>query len=424
MNMSEHFTSVLRVRQAHQSSEVQLSVSSDGKAVSLPQLNPAPPTSSRVQRFTFDGVYAASEDDKTVYRNGVRKIVESTLLGYNGTVLSLEIGAADNSKRLHDSIARASEQIFRCLKKSKSSVNLVVNCSFVAVASERAYDLLAGFSALKDGREVTKTEPPCFRPLSCVDDRPEASVHEAESQSQVFTLLEHGHGKEAQLVAWLDNQQRAEETTNGHYHHTILSLTVEYSHFGTMNAPVSGALSFVRLSRPRPLARRDQYSAEGGVDHRVLSLLALEELVTALTPDTSSSADQPSLQSASPQQPEDEKLYSKSLLTRLMKDALGGNCKTVFMCSVPESLPTSCLPEASAALRLVSRARHIQNKPNRRDLAERALMSAYMRELRLRYHTASSQGEGEGGHTSSSGTNSGAMKEEERWAEESYCKPT
>lgn len=392
--MSEHVTSILRVRPSAErkcdsgvGENIKLSVSPDGKTATLPH-HPAPPTSD----FTFDRVYATNEDNSTVYKDGVRKTVESTLLGYNGTVISIEVAGSDSEgSTLQDTITQASKQIFVCLKKSKrsrSAASLVVNCSFVAIANEKAYDLLSN-RVCGTGRAKLEQEAPfCSLPFNegCL----QASIHEAKSQPQVLALLQRGHREEEKLVEWLQSQLGPDtgHTREMSYHHTILSLTVEYTHFGTMNAPVSGTLSFVRLSSPRLLVHHDQYTAEG------LSLVMLWKVVSAITPDSPPEMDDgsPSTQ-YSPSQLHVRELYSKSLLMQILKEAVGGNCKTVFMCQIPESLPTSSLPEAGAALELVSRARHIHNRPNRRDLAERALMSAYMKQLRLQYEGAGEEGE-------------------------------
>lgn len=386
--MSEHVTSILRVRPSTDDSvgeKIKLSVSPDGKTVTIPH-HPAPPTSSDV---TFDRAYTPNEDNCTVYNDGVRKTVESTLLGYNGTVISLEVaGSHSEGSTLQDTIARAAKQIFACLKKSKksrSAANLVVNCSFVAVADEKAYDLLTVESDHACERGTTLQQETPFRSLPFNDDCLQPSIHEAKSQPQVLALLQRGHREEEKLVEWLPSQHQlgTANTRELSYHHTILSLTVEFTHFGTMNAPVSGTLSFVRLSS-HLLAHQDQYVPE---DQANPSLNTLVKVVSALTPEPTVEVGEGSLQSPSSQLDVRE-LYSKSLLTQILKEALGGNCKTVFMCQIPESLPVSSLPEVRAALQLVSRARHIQNRPNKQDLAERALMSAYMKQLRLQYDRA------------------------------------
>lgn len=381
VEMSERIAAIVRLRQGERKSsdeELKVSLAPDGKSVSL---GAAPPTSHSPTFFVFDSVFGAGEEDKTVYRRSVRKIVEGTLLGYNGTLVSLEVEGENAGERdtvLQDAVVRSAEQIFTCLRKSRSSrsaANLVVNCSFVAVANERVYDLLEDYSKTREKSEVSE-----FAELSFSDDRLQSSVHEAVSTSQVVSLLQHGQRRELKLVEWVGRGGDAR------YHHTLLSLTVEYSHFGSMNAPVSGTLSFVRLSSALPLAQHLSYTSGGGnLDRKVVSLLTLSEIVKSLKPGDGGNHTL---------RPIDEKIYSKSVLTRLLRDAVGGNCKTVFVCELCRPLPVSSRAEVIAALDLASRAGKICNRPNKRDLAEKALMSAYMKQLREQYQmTNNSRGE-------------------------------
>jgi hypothetical protein len=387
VKMSERITAIVRVRQSEKEvfkssdKELQLSLVSDDKGVSL---GPAPPTSPAPRSsFTFDSVFAASEEDRTVYGSGVKRVVESTLLGYNGTLVSLEVGGGSAEKArgaLQDAVVRGAEQIFACLRKSRSSrsaANLVVNCSFIAVAEERVYDLLE--SSETNGGKISEASG--FAELSFTEDSLQSSVHEAVSTSQVVDLLHHGQERERRLVEWLGNHRGP---SRARYHHTLLTLTVEYSQFGSMNAPISGALTFVRLSSALSQSLQCT-SADGDTDKKVVSLLTLAEIVESLQPNATGGLPEPV----------SDGIYSKSVLTRLLRDAVGGNCKTVFMCELWEPLSVSSRDEVAAALQLVSRAGKVCNRPNKRDLAERALMSAYMKQLRQQYQNTSDSGEKE-----------------------------
>lgn len=383
--MSEKLKVILRVRKSEEGTydsskeEIQLSFDADGRMVVI---GPAPPTFSQ-QRYIFDKVYTHGEDDKSVYSDVLKQTVDSTLLGYNGTLLSLEVGATGSS--LQNIIGCAADQIFLCLTKSRTSrsaVDLVVNCSYVAVANERAYDLLGD-----DQASTTKTS---FNELSVVDNLPQASVQELKSTSQALSVLQHGRKNEEKLLKWLVRSQNAQRTDKRYdYHHTILTLTVEYSHFGSMNSPVSGTLSFVSLPSPYPLAHRDQYTTEGQLDQSVVSLLALAAVIDTL----SSQGHVEEEDSTSQGGAMIDKLYSKSLLTQLLKETIGGNCKTVFMCDIHKPILVTDLSETTAALQLVSSARHIHNRPNKRDLAEKALMTAYMTQLKRQYEMTAGQNE-------------------------------
>ena len=410
--MAKHFKAVVRVTGGSEKvHENRIELSATEKSVTIP--NPAPPPSSST--FHFDRVYAASENDKAVYKHDVKETVESTLLGYNGTIISLE-SINNREPALNVLVTQASEQIFRCLKESKrsrSAANLVVHCSFVAVADENVYDLL------EDGaNEPNGTAIPFTKLANGLSD---ASVHEAKSRSHVLALMKRGYKKEKDLMQWIMSQRsslsiKSKRPEVVREHHTMLSLTVEYAHFGSMNAPISGTLSFLRLSSPYPLAHQQQYTVDKRVEKSALSLLALAELVNALTPASSGASET----SHSPQR--NGELYCKSLLTHILKDAVGGNCKTIFMCHVPEVFAESRCAEVGAALQLVSRARHIQNQPNKRDLAERALMAAYMKELKMQYTGGQLQGEREADSKKSVTDDDFALqsdKDKERYAKHS-----
>ena len=376
--MAERLRAVVRLRQREGrdpefiNEELQLSVSADGRSLSLASATPTSAASTQLQSsFIFDGVFSSEEEDGAVYRGGgVRKIVESALLGYNGTLLFLQVGEGE-AEGLRDSIRRAAEQIFACIRKSRSSrsaANLIVNCSFVAVAKEKVYNLLDDSSGDVD-----------LSPISLMEDNQlQTSLLEADSPAQVFDLLARGESRERRLVKSLGMESEKR------FHHTILSLMVEFSHFGSMNAPISGTLSFIRLSSAPSLA--DSWQRLTGADdtnQTTLSLVSLAEAVEALQ-----EQDCPEV---------DEAIYSKSVLTRLLRDALGGNCKSVFICELTQPLPSSSLSETRAALQLTSQARQVCNWPNKRDLAEKALMSAYMKQLRQQYHMSSGENEGGGG---------------------------
>ena len=408
--MSKHFSSVLQVitsehevdTDEESTEKIQLCVSEDKQSVTLSA--PFLSASGRIAAsFLFDRVYTASEDAKILYKCGTREIVNSTLLGYNGTIIALEAAdplvgtrptasASASEPPLHDIIRRTARQIFRCVgksRKSDSAANLVVLCSYVAVADEHAYDLLAGFSDLENGVGANAVSleaafPSLALPDGCV---PSTARHEAKSASRVLQLLIYGRQREKGLEQWIQSQRCEASSTNVattragnvRMHHSNFQLTVEYAHFGTINAPVSGTLSFYRLSSPHSLAYRKEYTANSATRTSSLSLLSLADLVSCLTSEVGSGESETKSGS----------LHSQAMLTQLLRDAVGGNSKTILICYSPDTFDSSSYAEVCAALEMVSKARHIQNTPNKRDLAERALMAAYMKELRMQYQDSS-----------------------------------
>lgn len=76
--------------------------------------------------------------------------------------------------------------------------------------------------------------------------------------------------------------------------------------------------------------------------------------------------------------------YRNSVLTRLLSDSLGGNCKTTMLTMISPS-PQAFL-ESLSSLKFAYRAKSIKNKPSiNEDIDQKALIRKYENELnRLR----------------------------------------
>ena len=451
--MSKNFTSVVKVIRGLSSDEknstaAHTDVANQGsnllqiqdRAVILPVTQPLPLTqlcNTQLQeiRFGFDGVFGPSDEQDAIYKQSVKGIVESCLLGYHATVVSFgtesdrgySLGAVRD--RGNQIICKAAEQIFRCLKKSRrskslsSTSNLVVLCSYAIITQEKVYDLLFGYpsqtqpadhpapSEIKSRERTSGTTidielPPELQIIN--GSILGASQHKVKSAKKLALLLKFGREKEEKIIEFDQLQSRKDGTSPRiiqgvqqnvnpeNTHHTVLTLTVEYSQFGSMNAPVSGNLMFVDVATSNLLANRQRYTTGDQIDPEFVSLFTFADVINSLTPNATaiegigSSASAYSLDEEGTQLPcvpetTTKELYENSLLTQLLQDSLGGNCKTLMITYVPELVqPTRC-GEMYETLKLSSRARMVHNTPNKRDLAEKALMSAYMRGLQEMY---------------------------------------
>ena len=350
--MPRHFSSVLRIvsKQDHeQNSDIStLTIRGDGKSVELPKQHAEKP-------FTFDRVYFAADDNTTVYKGSVKEIVEGSLLGYHGTIISTgESGLkfsdtfASGAKRSPGLILKAADHIFVCIKRSRSRTgsSLVVLCSYLAVVKEKVYDLLRNY-----GNEAPNSGD--FPVVSCKQGQLLGrAAFQAKNPTAIRKFLSHGEEVltkiKQELFAGQDNSQW----------HTIFMITVEHAQFGAQFAPVSGTLSLVQLS-----------SSTTDNDNSYGSFVAVIDQLASTKLDLKSVNKQPE--------------YSKSVLTEILKESLGGNCRTVLISHVNFSLH---FPDrALQVLETGSKACSVHNQPNKRDLAEQALMSAYMKELRQIY---------------------------------------
>lgn len=420
--MSKYFTSVLKLVQSPgevlhdaNSSTVSMQVDTEESKLSLhlPSDQPHPQnSSSKPVSLSFDKIIPPDVTGSSLYKQTAKDVVESALLGYHGTVITFS--SSKTKKEQSDftwnpsngMIQKATKQIIRCLKKSQTSKsksstsNLVILCSYVVVLEEEVRDLLHGFSPKKQsGRDPTHLPPKLVgKELSS------ASQHVVSSSANVSAVLRYG--RDMEQVA-LDSSVMPNTTPTQQRHHTIFTLIVEFSQFGSMNAPVSGNLQFVDLAVADPLAVRQRYMRGDRIDNAMLSLFTFADLVESLssnvavldTMQTSNSAFNRELETAFlphvPTTADPSNLHEKSVLTWLLRESLGGNCKTLLVTYAPLHPPASLHSEVLETLKVASRARIIQNTPNKRDLAEKALMSAYLRGLEEMYGQAVGGSKGE-----------------------------
>lgn len=360
-----------------------------------PQHRPPSSSSSRDQvTLTFDRIFPQDLSSSDLYKETVKEVVEGVLLGYHGTVITLSPSHSQGQRsealwgKGEGLILRATRQMCRCLRrsrksKSKSSTSsLVILCSLVAIVEEEVRDLLYDASTGVGERVTEATDLP--PKLELVNGRLQgASQCPLGSSSEAAKMFEHARETKERLLKSYPDSSRI-------HHHTVLTLTVEFGHFGSMTAPVSGNLVFVELSASDPLIQRQSHTRGEVVDKKVRSLFAFADVVRSLTVggnQTTSDLDtelNPHVPTASSETPD---LHESSMLTQLIGESLGGNCKTLLMTFVDPRTPSAASSELLETLKLASRARTLQNAPNKRDLAEKALMSAYLRGLEEVYGT-------------------------------------
>ena len=359
--MPRYFSSVLRILSGQNEQQIQdtstLTICGDGKSVALPKQH------GTEKPFKFDRVYFAADDNTVVYKGSVKEIVEGSLLGYHGTIIStgergLECGDTllSNRKNSPGVICKAADHVFVCIKRSKGRTgsSLVVLCSYLAVINEKVYDLLRNY-------ENTTAPSGEFPLITCKQGQLFGqSAYTAKNSAAILKFLNHGENVLNKLKEELNHKE------DNIILHTIFTLTVEHGQFGAQFAPVSGTLSFVQLSS-------SQQQEEPSMADSYSSFVAVINQLASMKLDLKSVNKQPD--------------YHKSVLTEILRESLGGNCRTLLITHVNFTVqfPDRMLQVLSVG----SKACAVHNQPNKRDLAEQALMSAYMKELRQIYGNVS-----------------------------------
>ncbi len=377
----------------HDSSKVELPTPEGGDDIAGERPAQSQPRPQTV--VDFDRVVSASSEADT-YAEYVKDLVESVLLGYHGTVISFGSSACrrertENLEAKGGLIQSAAAQILRCLKlsgksnsKSPITSNLVLQCSYVLLQDEKARDLLSGYALSKE------TSKPTLSQLSILKEE------DGELVNVSYCTLSSIHRLRS-VLKYGQERINAVKSFRSEISHSIFTLSVEFKQFGTTNAPISGVLSFVCIADSDDLTEHKSSQLKISSSISNLSLFTFADVIEAHALKSASQREEEDLYSSAMQATPSE-ICSQSLLTRILRESLGGNCKTILITFFPSKFPIDFCPDIFLVLKVASQAKMIENKPNKKELAEKALMSAYMKGLEERYgRSESNNNDGKGG---------------------------
>ncbi|XP_069740063.1 kinesin-like protein KIF3B isoform X2 [Narcine bancroftii] len=318
--------------------------------------NPKGSPSELPKTFTFDAVYDHNSKQVELYDETFRPLVESVLLGFNGTIFAygqtgtgktytMEGIRSDPEKR--GVIPNSFEHIFTHISRSQNQQYLV-RASYLEIYQEEIKDLLA--------KDQTKRLE--------LKERPDTGVYVKDLSSFVTKNV-----KEIEHVMNVGNQNRSVGATNMNEHssrsHAIFVITVECSEVGLdgENHIRVGKLNLVDLAgserQAKTGAQGDRLKEATKIN---LSLSALGNVISALVDGKSTHIP-----------------YRDSKLTRLLQDSLGGNAKTVMVANIgPASY--NC-EETLTTLRYANRAKNIKNKPRVNEDPKDALLREFQEEI-------------------------------------------
>lgn len=289
----------------------------------------------RTVLFSFDHVLGELATQAEVYEAAARGVVEGTLEGYGGTVFcygqtgsgkthTME-GRLDGSREGAGILPRAAEHLFEV---GAGLRGFSVTVSSVEIGSaERIQDLLAPGGANLAIRE-------CSGRGACVQHCREVDVRSAEELLETARVAVSNRT----TAATMKNEQSSRS-------HSIFTIVV--SSVSSAGVQRSGTLHLVDLAGSE---RQKQTQAEGQRLDEVRainrSLSALGNVVAALA------AGRPDLGHVP---------YRDSKLTRMLREALGGNARTAIVLTVSPAMADR--QETLSSLRFGSRARLVRNRP-------------------------------------------------------------
>ena len=295
---------------------------------------------SKEKRWAFDLAFDEFADQRTVYEHSTRGIIDGVCKGVNACVFTY---GATGAGKTFTMLGNHSEpgimsltlhELFTKLNSIRNQSEFRIKCSFVEVYNENIRDLLG------EGNNLDLREDPVKG--MCVAGVSEVSG--LERVEEIMDLLDRG------------NRNRTTEPTTANVtssrSHAVLQVVVEVSEKGqgpTASIQV-GKLSLIDL------AGSERASVTNNKGIRLLecaninrSLLALGNCITALADNANGRRGVfvP---------------YRDSKLTRLLKDSLGGNCRTVMITNVsPNHLNYE---DTRNSLKYANRAKNIQTDIN------------------------------------------------------------
>nr|XP_024656155.1 centromere-associated protein E isoform X4 [Maylandia zebra] len=309
--------------------------------------------------FSFDRVFAADETTSQLYNGIAKPLVVSTVEGYNGTIFAY--GQTSSGKtftmmgtsRTPGVIPQAVEDVFQSIKNFPKK-EFLLRVSYMEIYNETVTDLLVDSWKRK--------------PLE-VREQINKNIYVADLTEELVT-------SPAQVLAWIRKGEK-----NRHYgktkmnqrssrSHTIFRMILESRE---RSDPASGEssdgaiiVSHLNLVDLAGSERASQTGAEGtrfkeGCNIN-RSLFTLGQVIKKLTDENQKGFTN----------------YRDSKLTRILQNSLGGNAKTVIICTIT---PVT-LDETLSTLQFASTAKKMKNDPHVTEVSDDgALLKRYRNEI-------------------------------------------
>ncbi|XP_034426786.1 kinesin-like protein KIF19 isoform X2 [Hippoglossus hippoglossus] len=290
---------------------------------------------SREKTYMFDVGFDYSANQEEVYRATTKGLIEGLISGYNATVFAYgPTGCGKTYTMLGTDkepgiYVRTLNDLFRAIEETSDDMLYSVSMSYLEIYNEMIRDLLNPSSGFLDLREDSKGEIQ-------VAGITEVSTINAQ---EIMELLMKG------------NKQRTQEPTAANQtssrSHAVLQVAVKQQ---SRSRDVLQEVRFARLfmidlagsERAAQTQNRGQRLKEGAHINR--SLLALGNCINALSDKNGTKYVN----------------YRDSKLTRLLKDSLGGNSRTVMIAHI--SPASVAFEESRNTLTYADRAKNIRTR--------------------------------------------------------------
>ncbi|XP_067424353.1 centromere-associated protein E [Emydura macquarii macquarii] len=306
--------------------------------------------------FSYDCVFHSNDSTQQVYEGVAVPIIKSAVKGYNGTIFAYGQTASGKTYTMMGSdksvgiIPKAIQDIFKIICEIPDR-EFLLRVSYMEIYNEIITDLLCDSKKNK--------------PLGIRED--------VNRNIYVEDLIEEVVVTPEQVMTWLRKGEK-----NRHYgetkmnerssrSHTIFRMIIESRENDPANTNCDGAVMVSHLNLV-DLAGSERASQTGSEGLRLKegcninrSLFILGQVIKKLCDDPSGFIN-----------------YRDSKLTRILQNSLGGNAKTVIICTIT---PVS-FDETLSTLQFASTAKRMKNTPKVNEvLDDEALLKRYRKEI-------------------------------------------
>ncbi|KAE8630706.1 hypothetical protein XENTR_v10000928 [Xenopus tropicalis] len=309
--------------------------------------------------FSFDRVFNSHESTSQVYQEIAVPIIQSALQGYNGTIFAYGQTSSGKTYTMMGTpnslgiIPQAIQEVFKIIQEIPNR-EFLLRVSYMEIYNETVKDLLC------DDRKK--------KPLEIREDI-NRNVYVADLTEELVMVPDH-------VIQWIKkgekNRHYGETKMNDHSSrsHTIFRMIVESrdrnDSANSENCDGAVMVSHLNLVDLAGSERASQTGAEGvrlkeGCNIN-RSLFILGQVIKKLSDGQAGGFIN----------------YRDSKLTRILQNSLGGNAKTVIICTIT---PVS-FDETLSTLQFASTAKHMRNTPHVNEvLDDEALLKRYRKEI-------------------------------------------
>ncbi|KAH7820838.1 kinesin 2 [Monocercomonoides exilis] len=293
-----------------------------------------------IHTFTFDHIYPPDTEQKLIYEESCKAIVDGVMNGFNGCIFAYgQTGTGKTftmagTPELPGVTPRSFDHIFAAINQADDTKKFLVTVSYLEIYNEQVKDLLSK----APGSDNLK-----------IHESPELGIHVpdltallCENSASMQQVMDRG-AKRRTVAATKMNQESSRS-------HGIFIISIECADVAILDADGKplvkvGRLNLVDLAGSERQSKTDasgKQLVEAGNINKSLSTLG--EVINKLTR----------------KNPEFIP-YRNSKLTRLLQDSLGGNSRTVMIANIGPAEYN--YEETFSTLRYANRAKQIKNKP-------------------------------------------------------------